>query len=110
MAIFVLTVCAEVLALVLRLGTARAQAAWVLALGTVPALTQMAAYFWEGAKRGAVATASDIQFLALELGVLALALLSQWRLPRLFFWLAWALNLSLIGAFAYLLFLWRGFT
>jgi hypothetical protein len=52
---------------------------------------------------------SDAQLLGIELAILSLALLSQWRFSRLFFWLGWTLNAALIGVFGYVLFLWHPF-
>jgi hypothetical protein len=54
-------------------------------------------------------TASDRQFLAVELAILSLALLSRWCFSRLLFWTAWLLNLALVGIFGYVVFLWRPF-
>ena len=54
-------------------------------------------------------TQSDAEFLAAELAILALALVSLWRFGRLCFWLGWTLNLALIGIFVYLAFFWHPF-
>ena len=108
--ILVLTVCAETLALLLRLMTPRqAFAAWVLGLGTLPVLIQMAIEFSQGAARGAAMTRSDAELLAFELAIFTLAFLSLWRFERVFFWLGWTLNLALIGVFVYLVFFWHLF-
>jgi hypothetical protein len=110
MILLVLTVLAEVLALVLRFTARKAYAAWALGLGTLPALIQMTGDFSQGARRGAAMTRSDAQFLAAELAILALALLSLWRFGRWCFWLGWTLNLALIGVFVYLAFFWHPFS
>ncbi len=117
MLILLLTACAEILALILRLTGWKAYSAWALALGTVPALSQMAGEFSEGGRRGAPMTASDSEFLTAEFVILALALLSLGRFPRvkswlgrLFFWSGWTLNLVLLGVFGYVVFLWHPFT
>lgn len=111
--IFAVAAGAELLALVLRFTARRAFAAWVLALGTLPALAQMTIEFSEDFRRGAPMTDSDWGFLAAELAVLAMALLSallcQKRFPALFFWLGWGLNLALTGLFVYLVFFFRIF-
>jgi hypothetical protein len=108
--ILLLTACAEVLALILRLTGGKTYSAWVLAIGTLPALGQMVNESSEAAHRGAPMTASDTEFLAAELAILALALLSRWRLSRVLFWTGWTLNLALLGVFGYVVFLWHPFT
>jgi hypothetical protein len=97
------------LALVLRFTARSAYSAWALGLSTVPALTQVASEFREDFLKQRGMTDSDAQLLGLELAILSLALLSQWRFSRLFFWLGWALNAALIGVFGYVLFLWHPF-
>lgn len=107
--IFVVTAGAELLALILRLTARKALAAWVLALGTLPALLQMSVEFSEDYRRGAPMTDSDSVLLGTELAILSLALLSEWRCPPLFFWLGWVLNLGLTALFVYLTFIFRVF-
>ncbi len=54
-------------------------------------------------------TPSDVEFLALELAILSMAILSLWRGPRIFFWLAWSLNLAFAGVLIYLVFFFHIF-
>jgi hypothetical protein len=113
--ILIVTAVAELLALVLRCLGIRAYAAWALALGTLPALAQMTIEFSADARRGAAMTASDEWFLAAELAILGLALVSLLLsrglagLSHAFFWLGWTLNLALVVLLAYLAFFWRMF-
>lgn len=104
-------VCTQVLALVLRFTGRKLFAAWVLALGTLPALVQIFIELSQPSARiGGAAVQSDLKGLGFELAVLALALLSLWRFTWFCFWLGWALNLTLIGAFLYLTFFWHVFS
>jgi hypothetical protein len=107
--ILILTVCAEILALVLRFTARSAYSAWALGLSTLPALAQVASEVREDILRQRGLTDSDAQLLGLELAIVCLALLSQWRFSRLFFWLGWVLNAVMIGVFGYVLFLWHPF-
>src|SRR5579862_2864936 len=103
MILLVLTVCTEVLALVLRVTSRKAYAAWVLAFGTLPALSQIVLELSQShARIGGSAVQSDIKGLEFESMVLALALLSLNRFAGFCFWLGWTLNLFLIGIFVYL--------
>jgi hypothetical protein len=110
-ALLVLLVCTQVLALVLRLTAKKPHAAWVLAVGTLPAVVLIGIELSQPhARIGAAAVQSDLKQLAFELTILALALLSLWRFAWFCFWLGWALNLYLIGVFVYLAFFWHVFS
>jgi hypothetical protein len=107
--ILVLTASAEALALVLRLSAKNVYAVWVLAVSTLPALSQVANDFLKDLPRSRGLTDSDMGLLGLELAIVALALLSQWRLSRLLFWTGWALNVTLTAVLAYVIVEWRPF-
>ena len=109
MLILVLTAGMETLALVLRLAAKNVYAMWALALSTLPALGQVAQDSYEDLLRHRGMTQSDAQLVGLELAIVALALLSRWRFSRLFFWLGWTLNLTLIAVLAWVIALWRPF-
>ena len=109
MLILIVTACAEILALVLRLTARKNYAAGALAAGALPALGQMTADFAQHAGRGTPLTESDWQFLFAELAVFALALLSLWRFSRALFWAGWLVNLGLTAVFVYVVLFWHAF-
>jgi hypothetical protein len=110
--LFAIVACTEVLALVLRFTARKQFAAWVLAIGTLPVIAQIAIELSQPTARiGGATVQSDLKSLGSELTVLALALLSLWRRAGWFcFWLGWTLNLILVGVFVYLSFFWRVFS
>ncbi len=120
MPILIVTAGAELLALVLRCLGKHVYAAWALALGTLPALAQMTIEFSADALfyrqvPGAAMTVSDEGFLAAELVILGLALVSLLLsrglagLSHAFFWLGWTVNLALVVLLVYLALFWRMF-
>lgn len=110
-----LTAGAELVAFVLRLAARNLYAACALAVSALSVLSYVFEEVFKEGHAGRSLTDSDTGLLVLELSILALALLSLGRFSRafpwtrIFFWLGWALNLALIGVFAYVLALWRGF-